>query len=72
MTPAKGVVAIAAAMFKDIWGGKSKTYAQHRAAQKAKLRALEAQTSKAVDQVLDTASDATRRALTTKIDKFEA
>lgn len=72
LTPAKGVIAIATAMFKDIWDGNSATDAQHRDAQKAKLKGLEAKISKAVDQILDTSSEATRCALTSKIDRFEA
>ncbi|WP_420011513.1 recombinase zinc beta ribbon domain-containing protein [Tateyamaria sp.] len=72
LTPSRGLIGVAAEMFKDIWDGRITQWQVQRKAQKTELVRIEAQISKTADRLIDTTSDATEHALEAKIDKLEA
>ncbi len=65
-------MAIASAMFRDIWDTRSKTHSAYKKAQKDALRKLETDITRAADRLIATDSTAAVRALEAKLDKLEA
>jgi len=72
LTPNKALIAIACAMFKDIWDQRSTQWQAQRKAQKAELTRIEIAISKAADRLIDLTSAAAERALEANIYKLEA
>ncbi len=72
LSPSRGLVAVASAMFKDIWDARIASWQTQRKAQKRELVRIEGQISKIADRLIETTSSATERALEAKIDKLEA
>ncbi|MGJ8530318.1 recombinase family protein, partial [Maritalea sp.] len=72
LRPNRSLIAMASAMFRDIWDDRIATLTQHHAAQKTELKRIEADIRKAADLLIATGSAATMRAIEAKIDKLEA
>ncbi|MGJ8629406.1 MAG: recombinase family protein, partial [Sulfitobacter sp.] len=72
LRPSRSMIAMATAMFRDIWDSRIATLHQHHAAQKTELKRVEADIRKAADLLIATDSAATMRAIEAKIEKLEA
>ncbi len=72
LRPSRSLIAVASAMFNDIWEARIGTLEDHRAAQKSALTRIQGDIRKTADRLIETDSSATARALEAKIDKLEA
>ncbi|MGH1412622.1 MAG: hypothetical protein ACRBB0_03960 [Pelagimonas sp.] len=72
LRPPRSQFSVASAMFIDIWEARIGDFEIRRKEQKASLRKIESDTSKASDILIETDSIATARALEAKIEKLEA
>lgn len=72
LRPSRSLLAMASAMFRDIWDSRIATHDEHRKAQKIQLKSVEGSIRKAADLLIATDSAATMRAIEAKIEKLEA